>query len=209
MLSPYHRLLDEFSRANVRYVLVGVEGFNQWVPDGQSGLETTDMDMAIADDRRNWEALLGAIARVRAPESGDKFVVVATNSLEAEHIDISSLAKRRRWARWLSLRGWTLVIEMPNWGYHVETVIDVSGFSFEELEEDSVVFDRRTVPMRVAALHKILESKRLAGREKDKAFFKRYANLIDAAIRSAKARARGLKPDLTPREVGRRKPRPK
>lgn len=198
-LSHYQRLLASFSKHKVDYVMVGVDGFNQWVPDGQSGIETTDADVAFRGDAKNILRILQAIREAKDPQTGDNFIVVATDGLAARELD---LKKMKQEAAWLVRTPWTLVVEMPGAGYHFEMLRDVTGFTYQELSADAVVMDRRMVPIRVAQLEKILESKRAANRPKDLAFFKKYALLIDDAIRSARARANGLRKDLTPRKIG-------
>lgn len=202
-LEHYQRLLKAMADNEVRYVIVGVDGFNQWAPGGQGAIETQDIDLVIASETKNFLRLLNAIEDARDPATGDRFIVIATNGEDAKEINTDTVGARNKWARWIAKSDWSLVAEMPNTRYHAEMIRSVTGFTFEELECDSVVFDRRTVPMRVAQLGKILESKRIANRPKDKAFFARYKHLIDDAIKSAKARARGLTPNKTPRQIGR------
>ena len=68
----------------------------------------------------------------------------------------------------------TLVATTPD-GHMVELLLKISGFPFSELARDAATVTVRGVPIKVGRLTKLLASKRLAGRPKDRQFLHRYA----------------------------------
>lgn len=64
-------------------------------------------------------------------------------------------------------------------GIMVELLLAVSGFSFAELANDAKTLSLRGVAVKVGRIEKLLQSKKLAGRPKDRAFLSRYASLFD------------------------------
>lgn len=59
-----------------------------------------------------------------------------------------------------------------------ELILAVSGYTFSQMEADAVTFTTNNIPIKVGTLHKLLMSKKNAGREKDKLFLKRFEILL-------------------------------
>ena len=70
----------------------------------------------------------------------------------------------------------TVVATTPD-GLMVELLLHVSGFTFADLARDAATFVMHGVPVKVGRLHKLLASKKLANRPKDRQFLKRYGAL--------------------------------
>jgi hypothetical protein len=73
----------------------------------------------------------------------------------------------------------TLVATTPE-GVMVELLLKVSGYPFSELARDAATFTVRGTPVRVGRLAKLLRSKKLAGRPKDRQFLQRYQSVLKA-----------------------------
>jgi len=72
----------------------------------------------------------------------------------------------------------TLVATTPQ-GLMVELLLAVSGYPFAELARDAATVAVRGVPVKVGRLTKLLRSKQLAGRAKDRACLRRYEALLN------------------------------
>jgi len=72
----------------------------------------------------------------------------------------------------------TLVATTPE-GLMVELLLKISGYPFSDLARDAVTFDVRGVPVKVGKLKKLLTSKKLAARPKDRHFLQRYQSLLE------------------------------
>ena len=59
----------------------------------------------------------------------------------------------------------------------IELLLEISGYPFSEMERDAVTFSAQGVPIRVGKLRKLLRSKQLAGRPKDRQFLRRQEAL--------------------------------
>jgi len=59
-----------------------------------------------------------------------------------------------------------------------ELILAVSGYRFDQMESGASVFIVENVPVKVAQLRKLLRSKKIAAREKDRYFLKRYEMLL-------------------------------
>jgi hypothetical protein len=71
----------------------------------------------------------------------------------------------------------TLIATTPE-GITVELLLAVSGFTFSELARDAATFISRGIPVKVGRLPKLLRSKRMAGRPKDRQFLQRYGTSL-------------------------------
>lgn len=63
----------------------------------------------------------------------------------------------------------------PNfYGNMVDICLEVSGFSFEELDKKTKTFKAGRTPIRVGRLRDILKTKEIAARPKDQLFLEKY-----------------------------------
>ncbi len=72
-------------------------------------------------------------------------------------------------------------------GLMVELLLQISGYPFSEMAKDATTVTVHGVPVRVGQLRKLLRSKQLADRPKDRQFLQRYRAAIEEALRDAKA----------------------
>ena len=156
---PYRALIAQFNRQGVRYVVVGMSGINYYATDPAETFATLDYDVFLEPTHLNIERALRALGRLR--------VTVGTAEGLLKPDGVTSVVRGRR----------TLVATNAD-GVMVELLLEVSGFTFAELAQDAVTITVRGVPVRVGKLQKLLRSKQLAGRPKDRQFLKRYEALL-------------------------------
>lgn len=155
MRDPYAQLLDRFNQGGVKYVVVGMSGINYYASQAQETFATQDFDIFIKPTITNvkkaievFRALNYSLA-VKEGELKDslvKKVVAQKNTISAT----------------------------DPYGIAFELILAVSGYRFDQMENGATVFIVENVPVKVAKLRKLLRSKKIAGREKDRFFLKRY-----------------------------------
>lgn len=157
---PYLVVLKRFNRRGVRYVVVGMSGINYYAKSPAETFGTLDYDVLLE----------GSLANVKkAVEELQKLGL--TLSAAGGIFKIDQLREIVREVR-------TITATTPD-GLMVDLLLKVSGYPFSELARDSAVFTVEGVPVRVGRLKKLLQSKRLAGRPKDRQFLKRYQTLLE------------------------------
>jgi hypothetical protein len=77
----------------------------------------------------------------------------------------------------------TLVATTPD-GLTVELLLAVSGFTFAALAKDAATVAVRGTPITVGRLTKLLQSKQVANRPKDRAFLRRYRMVLQETPQS-------------------------
>ncbi|GAF74668.1 unnamed protein product, partial [marine sediment metagenome] len=65
------------------------------------------------------------------------------------------------------------------YGHAIDLCLQVSGFSYDELNGDVKTFKAGKIPIRVGSLRKLLRMKEIAGREKDVLFLEKYRPLFE------------------------------
>ncbi len=166
--NPYHLLLRELTRAGVEYMVIGVSGINYFAKDARTLLSTADYDLFLRPTPENmtraWRAFQksGYTVVVR---KGDHTVALRRLSPRGGQ----TLAKDQR----------TLIAIGP-YQLVAEGLLAVSGFTFDEMKRRAVWMRDRELRFRflVGGLADLLESKRLADREKDRLFLARYKRLL-------------------------------
>ncbi len=152
---PYAELIDRFNRRGVEYVVVGMSGINYYASNAKEAFVTQDFDIfvrpAIGNVKKALEVFKGLDYNlaVKGKELKDAFV----KKVVAEKNTISAV---------------------DPYGIMFELILAVSGYRFDQMEGGATVFMVENIPVKVAKLRKLLQSKKLAGREKDKLFLKRY-----------------------------------
>lgn len=156
---PYLAVIRRFNQLGVRYVVVGMSGINYYAKSPAETFATLDYDLFLEPTLRNvGQAVRGLTAlgftlgTAEGPVQGD---------------DLGTAVRRRK----------TLVATTPE-GLMVELLLAVSGYPFSELAKDAATFTVSGVPVRVGQLRKLLMSKKLAGRPKDRQFLRRYETLL-------------------------------
>ncbi|MBI2871462.1 MAG: hypothetical protein HYY14_07135 [Candidatus Omnitrophica bacterium] len=157
---PYQRVVDEFNRKGVRYVVVGMSGINYYARNPSEMFATMDYDIFLDPTLANVKK---AVVNLEALGFS---LGTAQGKLEAA--SLARLVKEQR----------TLVATTPD-GVMIELLLKVSGYPFSDLAKDAATFTVDQIPVKVGRLEKLLRSKEIAGRPKDRQFLKRYKNLLD------------------------------
>lgn len=156
---PYLAVVRRFNRFGVRYVVVGMAGINYYARDPSGTFSSMDFDLFIEPTLQNVEAAVQAL-RPLGVAIGTADGLLAPGTLRR-------IVRDRR----------TLIVTTPE-GLTVELLLSVSGYPFSAMARDANTFTLRGVPVKVGQLQKLLQSKRLAGRPKDRAFLRRYRQLL-------------------------------
>ena len=156
---PYQAVLRRFNRLGVRYVVVGMAGINYYATRPAETFATLDYDVCVEPTLVNVERAMRGLAALG--------FTLGTAAGPVGFHDLRTIVRQRR----------TLIATTPD-GLTVELLLQVSGYPFSELAKDARTFSIRGVPVRVGQLAKLLRSKQLAGRPKDRAFLTRYQALL-------------------------------
>ena len=157
---PYRAVIHQFNRYGVRYVVVGMSGINYYAANPAQTFATLDYDIFIEPTLRNVEQALRCVKRLGFS--------VGTSSGPLKASGIKAIVRERK----------TLVATTTD-GLTVELLFSVSGYAFSDLIRDAATFTVRGVPVKVGRLTKLLASKKLAGRAKDRQFLRRYQALLE------------------------------
>ena len=157
---PYQRVARAFNRAGVEYVVVGLSGVNYYALSAADTFTTLDYDLFLKPTLRNVERAVRCLRRLGFD--------IGTAAGQLGEGRLAGVVRQRR----------TLVGTTTD-GTMVELLLKISGYAFTELARDAVTFTVRGVPIKVGRLTKLLQSKQLAGRPKDRQFLQRYRSLLN------------------------------
>jgi hypothetical protein len=157
---PYRAVIQQFNRYGMRYVVVGMAGINYYARNPAETFTTLDYDILLEPTLKNVEQALRILKRLG--------FTAGTAAGPWREDAVKDMVRDRK----------TVVATTPD-GIMVELLLEVSGYPFSELAKDAVTFMGRGVPVRVGRLTKLLRSKKLAGRAKDRQFLKRYQALLE------------------------------
>ncbi|MBI4341332.1 MAG: hypothetical protein HY598_03525 [Candidatus Omnitrophica bacterium] len=160
MQDPYAAVIRRLNQYGVRYVVVGMAGINYYAEAPHQAFATMDYDILLEPTLANVEQTLRCLKRLR--------FAVGTAAGPLQTNAVKAIVRQRR----------TLVATTPD-GLMVELLLEVSGYTFSELARDAKTFTVRGVPVKVGQLTKLLMSKKVAGRPKDRQFLRRYQALLD------------------------------
>ena len=157
---PYLVVIQAFNRKGVRYVVVGMSGINFYARDASETFGTMDYDFFL-------EPFLSNVQKATEALKGLGFSLATSEGiLEIERL--KEVVRNRK----------TIMATTP-YGLMIELLLAVSGFPFSELAKDARTFTDQGVPVRVGKLKKLLISKHLASRPKDRHFLQRYRHLLE------------------------------
>ncbi len=158
--SPFLAALEILTNAGAEFVVVGVGGINFYARDASEVVVTADLDLLLARRVQTLRSALLALSRAgfSFEAGGEPFV-----DLEDEEV-LATLVSR----------GASLAALGPH-GVHVDLMLSMTGFQFDELASDAARFRVGGVEIRVGRLEKLLRSKELSDRPKDRAFLQLYA----------------------------------
>ena len=160
---PYAELLDKFNRGGVKYVVVGMSGINYYASEAKETFATQDFDIFIKPTIENVRKAISIFRKLNYS------LIVNKSTLED-----SSITK--------TVRQKNTILATDAYGIAIELILAVSGYTFGEMQSDATVFSVQKIPIKVAKLKKLLQSKKLAGRNKDKLFLKRFELLLKEKI---------------------------
>lgn len=155
LYDPYRAVLQRFNRFGIRYVVVGMTGINYYAASPAETFATLDYDLLLEPTLDNVERAIRALQALA--------FTLGTADGPVKLGDLRAIVRGQR----------TLIATTPD-GLTVELLLRVSGYAFSELARDARTFSIRGVPVRVGRLEKLLHSKRVAGRPKDREFLRRY-----------------------------------
>ena len=156
---PYRAVIDQFNRHGVRYVVVGMAGINYYAKTPAHAFATMDYDLFLEPTLKNIDHALGCLKRLH--------FTMGTSAGALQTADVRDVVRQRK----------TLVATTPE-GLMVELLLEISGYTFSEMARDAATFTVRGVPVKVGRLTKLVHSKRVAGRPKDRQFLQRYQSLL-------------------------------
>ena len=158
---PYLAAIQRFNQKGVRYVVVGMSGINFYARNARETFGTMDYDFFV-------EPTLENVAKAMNVLKNLKFNFGTTEG-PFQSNQFKEFVRNRR----------TLIATTPD-GLMIELLLEISGYPFSELAKDATTFtSEEGIPVRVGKLNKLLHSKRLADRPKDRQFLKRYEGLLE------------------------------
>lgn len=157
---PYGAVIQKFNSLGVRYVVVGMAGINFYAKDARETFATLDYDIFLDPTMKNAEKAIQAL-------QGLGFSV-GTSQGPLRPGATGELIRQRR----------TFIATTP-YGVMVELLLAISGYPFSAMAKDAATFEVGGIPVRVGRLPKLLHSKKLAGRLKDRRFLERYQALLE------------------------------
>ena len=158
LADPYRAVIQQFNSHGVRYVVVGMAGINYYASDATQTFATMDYDIFIEPTLKNVEEAISCVKRLGFD--------IGTSAGPLKRIEVRAAVRDRT----------TIVATTPD-GLMVELLLAVSGYVFRELAHDAATVTVRSVPIKVGRLTKLLRSKKLAARIKDRQFFQRYRSI--------------------------------
>jgi len=162
-MDPFARLARSLVRAGVRFVVIGLSGANYYARSGGTLFVTQDRDLFLPLDPDN------TLAAWRTCESMRLDLFCGREPLDRP---------RDRFLSERVIASRTLVRATDGAGLDVDFALVMAGFDFEAVWAERRVFRVGAVEIPVARLSHIIESKRRAGRDKDRLFLVTHAEAI-------------------------------
>lgn len=163
----YTEIIREFNRERIDYIVIGVSGINYYAKDAYQLIMTADFDIFLNPEIKN---ILKSIKALKA-----KGFTVATKEGTIRRISKTGIKD-------IVNRGMSLTCS-NHYGNIVDLCLQVSGFTFEELNKSVNVFKAGKVSIKVAYLNKLLKMKEIAARDKDELFLGKYKLILDEEIK--------------------------
>lgn len=183
-MDPFLRLADRLRRAKVRFVVIGLSGINVYARSASEVFATQDRDLFLPPDPANELAAWGVCESLGLELfCGDEPLDRPRDQVTAERV----IANR------------ALVRATNGAGLDIDLTLVMAGFDFATVWRSRRTFRVEGVEIPLARLAHIVESKRRAGREKDRLFLATHAEAIRDLVRSDHSR-----PAKKPRPLRRR-----
>jgi hypothetical protein len=162
-VETFERLVERLHRAGVRFVVIGLSGANYYARSGAALFATQDRDLFLPSDP---DALLDAW---RACEAVGLELYCAGEPLDRPRDRL--LAER-------VVAHQALVRATDGVGLDVDFTLVMEGLAFDRVWKRRRSFRVGRVQIPVARLADIVESKRQAGRDKDRLFLATHADAL-------------------------------
>ena len=158
-MDAFATLAGALSAKGVSFVVIGVWGANYYAPSGSALMTTLDRDLFLPPDPANLLAAWGACedAGLALLSGGEPLEKPRDGALAA------TVVERRALTRASDGRG-----------LEVDLSLVMSGFEFDTVWDSHRVFDAAGISIPVARLAHIVESKSVAGRDKDRLFLETH-----------------------------------
>jgi hypothetical protein len=165
---PLAQLARQLAVRAVRYAVIGVSGANLYAPSGQAVFTTDDIDLFLPPNSDN---LVNAWAACEQ--------VGLELWLGSEPLD----RPRDRWLADRIVERRTLTRATGANDLAVDLTLHMEGFEFELVWVERRVFKIEDVDVPTARLRHIVESKRAAGRDKDKYFLATHKDALEQLLK--------------------------
>ncbi len=159
LADPYLATVRALNRVGVQYVVIGMSGINYYAQRASEAIATMDYDLFVNPTLPNVQKAVHQLSHLGFS--------LATSDGPFDTAALRALVRARR----------ALIATTPD-GLMVELFLAVSGYLFAALVRDAVTITIQGTPVKVGRLSKLLRSKQLAGRLKDRQFLKRYQALL-------------------------------
>jgi hypothetical protein len=157
--SGFARGVAALTSAGVEFILVGVGGINFYARDGAHAFATLDLDLLLAPEPGNLRRALEALSA-----GGFSFETGGEPFLDRNDETIL--------ARIVAVGG--RITALHEDGAQLDLMLSVQGFSYSELAVDARTFTVAGSQVRVGRLDKLLRSKQLSDRPKDREFLRHF-----------------------------------
>ncbi len=151
----------------MRYLVIGVWGANYYAPSGSAMFTTLDRDLFLPADPGNllvtWQVCRGG---------GFELFAGKEPLDEPQDADLACAVVERR----------ALTRASDGMGTDVDLSLVMSGFDFEAIWPTRRIFEVEGIAIPVARLSHIMESKAIAGREKDRLFIATHREALDSIL---------------------------
>lgn len=158
----YTEIIKAFNHNKVTYIVIGVSGINYYAKDAHNLIMTADYDIFLKPEVEN---VTKAIKILK--EKGFTIVNKEKTIRRISKKEIEKIVRKK------------LNLTCENfYGNMIDLCLEVSGFSFEELDKRSKSFKAGRISIRVGQLRDLLKTKEIATRPKDRLFLEKYKLLL-------------------------------
>jgi hypothetical protein len=170
-LPPHLRTLLRLRRARVDFLMVGAMALNNFAPEISATYSTGDCDILLRPTQSNWRRALCELER-----AGYRLSVNDEPLIRPDALILRRLLEAR-----------VTVRAEKEGGLPLDLLVEAKGFAFADWWKRRTRFKAGNAMIPCASLDQILESKRQAGRDKDRVLLALY----EAANRPPRRRKQG------------------
>ena len=163
MSDIYLDILKAMNLRRISYIVIGMSGINYYAENASQTMMTGDFDIFLKPDIKNVTKALQLLQEQEFSASTSK---AAIRDLDRE--TVQSILDDG-----LNIACTTL------YGHSIDLCLSVSGFTYDEMNENVKKVKVAGSSIRVGRLRDLLRSKEIADRPKDRMFLKRYRLLLE------------------------------